>query len=269
MRIVRAVLSMLGKRSWKRFNKNIATGRRPLLQELRRFPDAVLVAGCQRSGTTAVTRVLTNSPGFTNFRITQDNELDAALILSGEIQYAEPGRHCFQTTYLNDSYREYLTSGSTFQLIWILRNPLSVVYSMLYHWRVFALEDLYRRCGAPVAKPYFLRTAQGVTREGPSQLEKACFSYVGKSIQVRDLASSLPKHRLMIIDYDELCLAPDMILPNVFQFVGVEFNLGYADSLNSSSLNKASHLTTAEESLVSDICVGAYDEAMSYKSVFK
>ncbi|MGH8222484.1 MAG: hypothetical protein ACREQZ_05875, partial [Woeseiaceae bacterium] len=151
MRIGQLLASSRRIRSWQRFNKRIAVGGRSLLRELPRFPGAVLVAGCQRSGTTVLTRVIAGAEGFCTFRITKDDELDAALILAGEERFLPTARVCFQTTYLNDSFREYIGTQADFKLIWVIRNPFSVVYSMVYHWKTFALEDLYSRCGIGAA----------------------------------------------------------------------------------------------------------------------
>ena len=47
--------------TWKAFGRRIRTRAEPLLIRLPAFERAVLVAGCQRSGTTALTRVIAGS----------------------------------------------------------------------------------------------------------------------------------------------------------------------------------------------------------------
>jgi hypothetical protein len=44
---------------------------------------------------------------MTQYYFGSDNELDAALILSGRVAHEPQGRYCFQTTYLNECYSEY------------------------------------------------------------------------------------------------------------------------------------------------------------------
>src|SRR5690349_15327847 len=66
-------------RSWQRFHHGPRQQSTPLLKNLARYPDCVLVAGCQRSGTTMLTRIIARSVDFTSFALTHDDELDAAL----------------------------------------------------------------------------------------------------------------------------------------------------------------------------------------------
>src|SRR5690606_4816997 len=77
----------LDKRSdewdWPRFHREVRGEGRRLLCRLDRFPDAVLISGCQRSGTTMLSRIIRESAGMANYRRRDDDELDAALILAG------------------------------------------------------------------------------------------------------------------------------------------------------------------------------------------
>src|SRR3989304_2398887 len=134
--------------SWAMFDRKVRASGKKLLGELDRLHGAILVAGCQRSGTTALSRLITGSDGMVDFQFGADDELDAALILSGWGPHPpRQGRYCFQTTYLNNSYPEYFEHRD-YKLIWVLRNPASVVYSMLYNWKTVALNRLFRHCAA-------------------------------------------------------------------------------------------------------------------------
>jgi hypothetical protein len=115
---------------WGQFARRVRVDGCELLMNLDSFSDTILVAGCQRSGTTALSRLITESEGMTNFWFGQDDELDAALILAGRVQCENQGRHCFQTTYIDDNYHEYF-DHKNYKMIWVIRNPYSVVYSML------------------------------------------------------------------------------------------------------------------------------------------
>lgn len=130
-------------RTWQRFHHGPRQEPGPLTKTLASYPDAVLVAGCQRSGTTMLTRVIARSRAFRGLALTHDDELDAAITLAGYLELPRDKRYCFQTTYLNERYPEYRAMGAGQKLIWVLRNPASVVYSMVYNWKRFALNELY------------------------------------------------------------------------------------------------------------------------------
>src|SRR5690606_33157799 len=68
---------------WPRFHREVRVERGRLLCCLDRFPGAVLISGCQRSGTTMLSRIVRESAGMANYRRRDDDELDAALILAG------------------------------------------------------------------------------------------------------------------------------------------------------------------------------------------
>ena len=117
--------------SWVKFEKQIRKRDDQLLEKLNDFPNAILVAGCQRSGTTAITNILREAIGMPPFSVTRDDELDGALILCGHASSSFQGRCCFQTTYLNERVTEY-SKHDDFKLTWVIRNPHAVVSSMLW-----------------------------------------------------------------------------------------------------------------------------------------
>lgn len=249
--------------SWRNFSRKVRSGNTNLLRELGKFSCPVLVAGCQRSGTTAVTRAIAQSDRFQRFKITHDDELDAALILSGAIKYSEKGRHCFQTTYLNERYVEYLEAKSDFQLIWVIRNPYSVVYSMVYNWEKFALNELYQSCGLPMRQNGESESAEKRYSSRVTAIEKACYSYAGKTSQLLELLHGISPGQLMIVDYERVCQMPSAILEQIFQFVGVEFRLEYADMISKASISKKDHLSETERNRVRTICADLHAEARS------
>ena len=133
--------------NWKQFAKRVRKTQRPLLLKLNEFPNSILVSGCQRSGTTMLTRLITKSDDVARFSSLKDDELEGALILSGLKSESQPKRHCFQTTYLNECYEQYFSVNDSFKLIWVIRNPYSTVYSLVHHWKRFALNELFQSCG--------------------------------------------------------------------------------------------------------------------------
>ena len=239
-------------RSWPRFHHGPRQCPQPLLSKLSRYPDAVLVAGCQRSGTTMLTRIIARSAGFRGLALTDDTELDAALALCGEVDLPIGLRYCFQTTYLNERYSEYCKMGSDHRLIWVLRNPQSVIYSMIHNWRRFALNELYEGCGRTLAITARLRNVGWPWPWGPSRIEKACLSYCAKTGQIKAIREMVPPHQIFVLDYDDLVKTPQEWLPRIFAFIGAPYDPGYADSVRTSSLRKAERLSAAANRLIAE-----------------
>jgi hypothetical protein len=246
--------------TWAQFEKRVR-GRTPhLLTRLPGFPNAILVAGCQRSGTTAVTRIIRDAIGMPPLALTRDDELDAALILSGHASSEYSGRHCFQTTYLNDRLEEYFEHDN-FKLIWILRNPQAVIQSMLFNWRRAALRRLFRRCGSSQLNVY---DSQRFRRFGTlpfSKLQMACLSYNAKTDQTLVLHDRLDASRLIVVDYDDLLDRKDEVLPEIFSFVGVPFEDKVLERLQRSSKSQRSRLSNKALDHIERLCMPCYERA--------
>jgi hypothetical protein len=250
-------------KSWAQFDRKVRFSGRKLLGELDRFSNCILVAGCQRSGTTALSRLITASEGMVKFQFGKDDELDAAQILSGWVHYPSSGRFCFQTTYLNDSYPEYYEHAN-YKLIWVLRNPYSVIYSMLHNWKRGALNRLFRHCGSELLakgerRPYELLGTFGISR-----LRKACLSYNAKTVQAAILSDTLGPARIMIIDYDDLVRNKELHLPRICDFVGLKYSDELLTKLHAKSLSKADKFSCKEAVMIESICTPFYQEARKY-----
>lgn len=237
-------------RSWVRFHDGPRQNTSPLLETLGKYPDAVLVAGCQRSGTTMLTRIIANAAGFRGLALTDDDELDAALTLCGEIDLPKDSRYCFQTTYLNERFPEYRMMGPEHRLIWVLRNPYSVVYSMVYNWRRFALNELYEGCGVALATDDRQRNLRWPWPWGPTRLEKGCHSYSAKTAQIESILDIVPREQVLIVDYDALVKDPVTQLRGIFAFAGVPFTEKSASRVRGDSVGKANRLSAAARSLI-------------------
>jgi Sulfotransferase domain len=251
--------------SWQRFHRGVRSRGEPLLKRLDAYPDSVLVAGCQRSGTTMLTRVIARSPGFRSLQLTHDDELDAALALCGEIDLPPGARYCLQTTYLNENFREYTRLGSAHRLIWVLRNPYSVVHSMVYNWKRFALNELYEACGVELADSARLKRFSFPWPIGPSKVEKACLAYSGKSSQVLSIRELVDPGRLLVVDYDELARAPRDWLPLIFDFIGCAYSDRYAADVRTDSVSKADALRTGTRDLIKTRCEEIYARCSELK----
>lgn len=246
-------------RKWPQFAKKVRRKKVPLLKELDKFPASILVAGCQRSGTTMLARIITQSDGMVNYWFGRDDELDAALILSGTVAHTPRGRYCFQTTYLNEQYSQYYGHDSGHKLIWVLRNPYSVVYSMKYNWRAWALNELFLACGAQFLDS---RQSERYQRFGMITVPKmlrACLAYKGKTIQIVEIIKHLGEEQVCIIDYDELIQQKDQYLEKIYRFIGLDYEKRYADKINARSLRKSDQLTRRERTMVTELALPTYE----------
>ncbi len=257
--------------TWKKFAKIIRSKGCFLLKELKKFPNSILVTGCQRSGTTMLSRIITESEGMFNYWFGKDDELAAALILSGYVKHEPQGRYCFQTTYLNECYYEYFNYVDfPIKIIWMLRNPYSVVYSMVYNWSSFALNELFLACGAHLLdekyKQKWLYKIFGIS--SISKFLKACYAYVGKTSQIFELVEKFKNDKLMIIDYDDLVKNKEELLPMIYNFIDLKYKPKYAKKIHTKSLNKAQKLNDKQKELINKICIPIYIKAkklLSYK----
>lgn len=246
-------------RSWRRFHRVVKGAGGKLLARLPDFPDAVLVAGCQRSGTTALRRALAGAEGVGDHRFGRDDELDAALLLSGYVERPFEGRACFQTTYLNDRFREYYEHEG-YRLIWLIREPYSVVFSMLHNWRRGALRRLFDACGR---EHWQHREPESPLRSrlGPPRFEQACASYVGKTTQTLELVERLGRDRMLVVDYDEVVLRKAELLPQICRFAGLPWTDRMLDSLHGKSVQRGRRLSPHEARRVETLCLPVYQAA--------
>jgi hypothetical protein len=252
-------------RSWAAFHAVVKQPGRPLLARLDDYADPILVAGCQRSGTTAVARLLKRAAGVVDHAFGQDDELDGALLLAGHAARDTAGRHCFQTTYLNDRYPEYYEHDN-YRLIWMVREPRSVVYSMLYNWKRGALDRLFAACGADVVARGGVPASFATAWLGPSRLAKACASYVGKTSQTHELLERLGK-RIAIVDYDELVAHKHELLPELARFAGIEYDPRLADALHGRSVAKRTRLRERDAAYVDRTCAAVYERALALRTI--
>lgn len=249
--------------TWNKFDREVRSKGCELLRKLDDFPESILVTGCQRSGTTVLSRIITNSDGMINYWFGRDDELDAALVLSGHVSLpSKQGRYCFQTTYLNACYHEYFGHENGHKIIWVLRNPFSVIYSMIHNWRRAALGRLFRSCGEHLLDDDERRRFEKIGLWGVSRLRQACLSYIGKTSQLFELKSSLGPDRLMIVSYDELVANKGSLLPEIYRFVDLEFNEKCAEKLHSRSIGKVKRQSKYEASVVERSCLPVYLAAM-------
>ena len=247
-------------RSWGSFEQKVRKKGHKLLAALDGFRSPILVGGCQRSGTTMVARFLAATPGVDNPWRTDDSELEAANVLSGAAALPQENRYCFQTTYLNDRYLEYFEHGH-FRMVWVIRNPHSVVYSMVYNWKLAALNRLFDACGVNTIQPELRGKYQWLSACRFDRVYKACVSYNAKLAQMHELGEKLGKKRLWVIDYDDFVADPKRHGEGILKFLDLNNEEGLYDSIHSRSKNKSDSLARADKDRIDTICAAHYLEA--------
>ena len=231
--------------SWQDFYA--ATVGRPLLGRLDEYPDALLIDGCDWSATTAVTRLFKRLPCFADASWSHDDELDGALLLSGLRPTSNDERHCFQTSYIREDFREYFAHDQ-YRLIWIVREPRAAVCSLLGTWekalpRHAALGSIDRSAGG----------------QATSRLEKACMTYlasIGRTLEIKERLGD----RVVIIDYDELASQRARLLPALCEFASVPCDSHLLRHLHGKSVRKG--VLASWEAMVTDqLTLSAYHRA--------
>lgn len=198
-----------------------------------------------------------------NYWFGKDDELDAALILSGEVETDLPGRFCFQTTYLNECYHEYFEHDGDYRMVWVLRNPFSVVYSLMYNWRRWTLNELFRACGEDLLEGRFIERYRRFGLLGVPRIIRACMAYNGKVSQLFELKSHMERHKLMVVEYDELVNDPHQQLPRIYQHIDLDYQDRYCMQIHKRSTGKKNQLTEKEQDLVLRLCLPIYERAKS------
>ena len=251
------------KISWQKFATQVRSKGCCLFKSINDFPDAILVAGCQRSGTTIISRVIKNSAEIQSPQFCKDDELSDAMILSGMLSASSKGRHCFQTTYLNECFNEYIESNQDFRLIWVIRNPYSVIYSMMYHWKAYGFNELFYSVGKEEMNLFEKRSYDRLGSWGLSKIHKASMSYVAKNKQLLKLRNALPNDKLYVIDYDRLINNKNHDLENLYKFIDVKYDISYGDKINDLSVNKYKKLSNKQRSIITQRCQATYEEVIS------
>jgi hypothetical protein len=205
-------------------------------------------------------RLIRRSAGITDLRPSPDDELEGALLLSGHSAQITRGRFCFQTTYLNDRAREYLEHFD-FRLIWVLREPRSVVYSMLFNWKRAALNRLYDDCGATHAIHSAARLRLSPNLR-PAPVERACASYIAKTEQAIMLSNVLGE-RMLIVDYNDLVQHKRTLVPRIFEFAQLQYEPELLEYLHDRSLHRGPLLSASADRYVDARCSTVYACARS------
>jgi hypothetical protein len=250
--------------SWRMFSHQVRLKNCCLLKSLDQYPNSILVSGCQRSGTTMLTKLISSHEEINQYFSGPDSELEAALILSGHKQLSPSGRYCFQTTYLNDCYKEYFLHDTGHTIIWSVRNPVSVVHSMIHNWRFFALNELFLSCGD---KQLFKNNINNMLFSiiNRDRLIKACASYIGKNNQIYDIISTIKNNRVLVVDYDILLKEKFKILPKLFEYLGLLYRPTLSTIIKKPSPNKKKiRFTSKEIDTIKELCDDTYRNVLQF-----
>lgn len=209
-------------------------------------------------------RIIFQSKGMVNYWVGKDDELDAALILSGRMQHTvQAGRYCFQTTYVNECYEEYYAHAGHFKMIWVLRNPYSTVHSLLHNWKRFAFNELFDASGVRLLDNREKERYELFGRLALSRLRRACLSYNGKTFQMFDLMEQLGRNHIFVADYDQLVTDVQRVLSAIYEFIDLPYETSYARSVSERSLGKAKRLKKRERAAIERLCMPVYERARS------
>jgi hypothetical protein len=247
--------------NWQQFTEKIRSRGCKQLKELDKFPNSVLITGCQRSGTTILARIIRESEGMVDFWSGKDDELDGALILSGYVNHQPQGRYCFQSTYLNHCFNEYFEHIIDYKILWVLRNPYSTIYSLLYNWNPKGIDNTFRDSiftSLNFKKKLLYRFGGDFIF---NRLKKACIFYNWKISQLFHLFPTLGNKVVKVIDYDELVLNKERILPDVYDFIDLPYNPIYSNKIHATSLEKRNNLSEKERRSIKDYCEDVYKRA--------
>lgn len=250
--------------SWPDFHRLVKSKGCYLLRQLNEFPASILITGCQRSGTTILAKIISESEGIASYPFGDDSELDGALILSGFVDHQPaPGRHCFQTTFLNECYTEYYDYFRDHKIVWVIRNPYSVVYSMLYNWGRPSFDSLFSSCGLSMARAKEQRRLQLFGSWGLSRLKKACYAYNGKTKQAFTLQRDLPEENITFIEYNQLITEKETAIPALYDFLSLDYKKEYADKIHNKSVEKSNKLSSRQKDIIKEICEPVYQQAVA------
>jgi len=240
---------------WKDFYEAFRGKGIPLLSRHRDYKESIYVTGCPRSGTSITTRIIGKSKSI----VSDPMEFSVALMLSGVQETpSATGRHCFHTTYIHNQYIEFLDLEPGDKIVWVIRNPESVIWSILYNWPSYVLDDLFSCCNQGYLHEHQVSRA--------SKLEKACYSYLGKGEMLNNLVSSVLESRLYVLDYEDLVGKPELILPHLFDFLGIFYTEEYAQAIHRDSLNNKMGLNMEEQEMIFRLCQPVYEQMKAYVS---
>lgn len=259
------------RKNWKQINSEIL----PFLESGTHFRrlhsiqnPAILVMGCQRSGTTWMNRLVGKFLSSV-FSLTENETFD--FLLDGLNIPNELNKNytlCLQTTFIVCERESYLNAPTNSVNICLIRNPLSVCWSLLYHFNAFDMVWDYRSSQIP--QKLTKRFNNNLTR-----VEKAILLYLDSIYTFEILKMERPE-TTVVVDFD--CLVNNTestihqigkVCQNIWgnKFVSFpsqnpEFDLGVS-SPELATLVKYKTLPPEEYEMIESNCYAAYTNLLT------
>jgi hypothetical protein len=244
-----------------------------LLKKLHLFPGAVLVGGCQRSGTSIAARCLSYCGAV---RVVPDDlhshlEINSFALLSGYSPVTpQEGRYVFQVTYLDHDYVELMISEEQFSLIWCLRNPFDVVRSMLHNWWDTAIYGTLENCGYTALSPEQLKqfkqwgSFEQWDRSLISRVQAACAVYLSKLNHAYTLKEFFKQSRnsLHFLQFERFIQAPEHTLHELCDHLSLQYSQSAVEVISPDKSSRLPELTGEEHSVVESLCRAPYERAL-------
>jgi hypothetical protein len=155
---------------------------------------SIIVTGCQRSGTTLMYQLL----GQTLRGTLALSEIQSCEYLLGELKLPRPRSHllALQATFMVSERESFLSLPEGHLIVFLLRNPLSVCWSLLYHFG--ALDLIWHSRGPHVS--HAIRSQFG---NPPSLIASAAMMYLDSLDTAKAIMTNRPGSSI-VVDYDAL-----------------------------------------------------------------
>jgi hypothetical protein len=209
----------------------------------------LFIVGTGRSGTHFLTRCLIGHPQITDLMGGEENPLVFKTITAAALSQSDADRslaeaakvydsladlarpkwlvdQCHPNIWFVDHWSEAYVSA---RFVGILRNPFSVVASMMKHPAVRAWSVDWHRY--PIPNPFLGITTDNARRyEKMSLAERCTMRWIGHYRKMLDLRGSHDRRFLCIV-YEELCKQPETCLSAVADWLGLvgEFQIPLID----------------------------------------
>jgi hypothetical protein len=190
-----------------------------------------VVAGAQKSGTTALDRYLRGHPAVSMARVKEVRFFDDDTLFEGRPDYAlyHSRFDMLSEGLLGEATPDYLYRpealsrlheyNPSLKVICILRNPIDRAYS---HWN---MQTQLGREDRPFLEAVTLEAGRPPAGDGPAP------GYVGRGLYAPQLArlwSVYPEPQTLVVRSDDLARDPAATMNDVFRFLGLEEARGIA-----------------------------------------
>ena len=132
---------------------------------------------------------------------------------------------------------------------------------MLYNWQSFALEELFLACGKKYQNANQSNNFNKWFLISINKLTKACLSYKGKTEQLLKLHKHFTDSNLLVIEYDDLILHKEQILPVIYDFINEPYIEQYSEGIHGKSVSKHEYFPRRKRAIIEKHCSAVYSKA--------